>query len=128
MESKFSAATPKRLTGHLLDAPAVHIDLQAYISQLIREPSWLEGGRNAITVFKTEGMSIVLTVLHEGATLIENTVDSLLSIHVLEGRVKAEVDHHIYELQQHQVLALHDGIPHTVTATSEAKLLLTLAG
>lgn len=129
METKSTDATLKRPNDHLLDAPTVHIDLPAYFSQLVQEPSWKESERNSITVFKTEGLCIVLSALHSGATLVENSLESLLSIHVLNGRVKVDTSSgESFELKQNQVLALHKGIPHTLTAISEANVLLTVAG
>lgn len=34
MELKYNEATPQRTDDHLLDAPIVHIDLEAYLAQI----------------------------------------------------------------------------------------------
>jgi quercetin dioxygenase-like cupin family protein len=128
MELKYNEATPQRADDHLLDAPIVHIDLGAYLAQIKEEPSWQDSDRNAITVFKTEGLCLVLTALHQGATMIENTVENLMGIQVLSGEVSVQAGPLVFPMQQGHVLALHPGIPHTVKAITDASLLLTLAG
>ena len=127
MFSKHNEATPQRHGDHILDAPAVHIDLHAYRAQLLQEPSWHDSDRNAITLFKTDGLSLVLTALHQGAKMEENTIDSRLTIQVLDGLINVKTSVKSHDLTQGQVLVLHEGIPHTISATSDATLLLIVA-
>lgn len=127
MFGKYNEATPQRMGDHLLDAPAVQIDLPANKSQLLQEPSWQDSDRNAITLFKTDGLTLVMTALHQGAKMEENILDSRLCIQVLDGHVNVKTSIHSYDLPQGQVLVLHEGIPHTVSALSDSTLLFTVA-
>jgi len=127
MFGKYNEATPQRMGDHLLDAPAVQIDLHAYKAQILQEPSWHDSERNAITLFKTDGLSLVMTALHQGAKMEENIIDSRISIHVLDGHVHVKTSIYSHDLTQGQVLVLHEGIPHTVSALSDSTLLLTVA-
>ncbi len=85
MEAKYNASTEARPEGdRVLNAPLVHINIAEFIRQIKKEATWDNSDRNAITVYKTDGLSMVL-------------------------------------------VALHKGLPHSVTALQESVFLLTLA-
>jgi len=68
MEEKFNEATQQRPEGdRVMDAAIVTIDLPSFIEKIKQESPWKDKDRNAITVFKTNGMRIVLIALHAGA-------------------------------------------------------------
>lgn len=124
---KFNEATPQRPEGDRpLDAPMVTIDLPSFMEQIKREPSWKDSDRNAITVFKTDGLRIVLIALHAGAEMIRHTADGIISVQVLEGQITFRTEQESVELHKGQMLALHAGIPHSVLAREESVFLLTL--
>jgi quercetin dioxygenase-like cupin family protein len=126
MEDKNNEATPQRTKDHLLDAPLVSIDIPLFIEQIKQESSWKDSDRNSITVFKTNGLRIVLIALHEGAEMAKHTANGLISIQVLEGQIKFTTDLQSVELSKGQMLALHERIPHSVLAIKETIFLLTL--
>jgi quercetin dioxygenase-like cupin family protein len=127
MKEKFNEATPQRPEGdRALDATLVHIDLPFYMRQIKDEAAWKDGKKNAITVFKTEGLRIVLIALHEGAELARHLADGIISIQVLDGKLQFNTDLQAIELENGQMLALHERIPHSVLAIKETIFLLTL--
>ena len=126
MEEKFNEATPQRTQDHLLDAPLVSINIPAFIEQIKQEATWKQSDRNTITVFKTNGMRIVLIALHQGAEMAKHTADGIISLQVLEGQLKFTTDVKSVELSKGQMLALHERIPHSVVAMQETLFLLTL--
>ena len=126
MEKKFNESTSQRKQDHLLDAPLVSINIPAFIEQLKQESTWKESDRNSITVFKTNGMRIVLIGLHAGAEMAKHTANGLISVQVLEGQIKFTIDDQSVELNKGQMLALHQNIPHSVLAIQETIFLLTL--
>ena len=127
MEEKTIEATDQRPEGdRQIDAALVTIDLPLYMEQIRREPPWKEGKRNAITVFKTSGLRIVLVALHEGAEMARHTADGIISVQVLEGQLQFNTDEQSVELNKGQMLALHELIPHSVKAIKETIFLLTL--
>ena len=126
MEEKFNEATPQRTQDHLLDAPLVSINIPAFIEQIKQEATWKQSDRNTITVFKTNGMRIVLIALHQGAEMAKHTADGIISLQVLEGQLKFTTDIKSIELSKGQMLALHERIPHSVVAMQETLFLLTL--
>ena len=127
MEEKFNEATQQRPEGdRVIDAAMVTIDLPSFIKQLKQESSWKDEDRNAITVFKTNGMRIVLIALHAGAEMKTHTAEGIISVQVIDGRMKFTADNHSVELIKGQMLALHKGVPHSVGAIEETIFLLTL--
>ena len=130
MENKSNDPTPQRPepeAGRPLDAPLLVFDLPALLAQVRQEPAYHTSDRNSLTVFKTDGMRIVLLALHAGAELKTHTAPGIISVQVLEGRLTFRTAGQATELAQGQLLTLHAGIPHSVTAVTEAVFLLTLA-
>lgn len=127
MEEKFNKATSLRPEGErAMDAALVKIDIPAFIESIRNEKQWKDSNRNAITVFKTNGLRIVLMALHKDAEMKEHTADGLISIQMLEGRMIFKTEEQAVELNKGQMLALHEGIPHSMVAKEETIFLLTL--
>lgn len=127
MEEKYNEATPQRPEGdRQVDAQILAIDLPRFIKQIKEETAWKESDRNAITVFKTNGLRIVLIALHKGIEIVRHTADGIISVQVLEGKMQFNTDQQSVELSKGQMLALHERIPHSVLAIEETIFLLTL--
>ncbi len=127
MDEKYNESTPQRPEGdRSIDAALVNIDLPLFIEQIKQESSWKDSDRNAITVFKTNGLRIVLIALHEGAEMARHTANGIISVQVLEGQLQFNTDGQSVELNKGQMLALHERIPHSVQAIKETIFLLTL--
>lgn len=128
MEEKHSDATLARPEGsRIIDADMVDINLNKYIEQIKREEAWINNKRNAITVFKSDHMRIVLIGLHKDAELPEHTADGTISVHVLEGHVVFKKGTEEVKLLQHNIVTLHEHIPHSVLAMEDSIFLLTIA-
>ena len=109
-----------------MDATMVTIDLPAFIEQIKQESPWKENDRNAITVYKTNGMRIVLIALHKGAEMKTHNADGIISVQVIEGRMTLNADNRSVTLKKGQIIALHKGIQHSILALKETIFLLTL--
>ena len=128
MEEKFNEATTNRPEGdRAIDLPFLLLDLPSLILQLKNEDAWQKNDRNAITIFKTSGMRIVLIALHAHAEMQTHTADGNLSVQVLEGTMKFTTPDESREIKKGQVVTLHGGIAHSVLATDETTFLLTIA-
>ncbi len=129
MEEKFNEATSNRPQGERpIDSPLLLINLPALITQIKTEDAWNKNDRNAITVFKTKGMNIVLVALHAHAEMKTHTAPGTICINVLEGAIKFNTPDESLEILQGKLLTLHAEIPHSVLATEDAVFLLTLCG
>lgn len=127
MEEKSNEATAKRPQGdRMLDAQLVTISINSLVEQVRTEEQWISSDRNAITVFKSDGMRIVLIALHKGAKMARHTANGMISVQVLEGEMLFNIDEQPVELSKGQMVALHKGIPHSVFAKEETIFLLTL--
>jgi quercetin dioxygenase-like cupin family protein len=126
MEYKRNEATLNRPEGdRVLDALYVCIDLPDFIRQLKEEPAWQKNDRNGITVFKTDQLTMVLTMLHKEAVIKDNVVDGLFTLQVIEGSVRISTIDGDVELKEKQLINLHANEPHSIEALSDAVLLLS---
>jgi quercetin dioxygenase-like cupin family protein len=127
-QEKSNQATDLRPEGdRLLDAPLVEIDLNSFKKQIKQEQAWKEGDRNAITIFKSDGMRLVLIALHTGAELKTHTAPGIISVQVLEGEIIFGTEQKTAKLTEGQMITLHKGVPHSVFANKESTFLLTLS-
>jgi len=127
MDEKFNDATKQRPQGErIMDAALVTIHLSSFTKQIREEKAWKDSDRNAITVFKTDGMRIVLIALHKDAEMIKHTADGIISVQVLEGQILFTTKEQSVALGKGEMLALHKNVLHSVLATKETIFLLTL--
>lgn len=127
MDEKSNEATTQRPQGErIVDSQLVIIDLRSLTIQIRKEKAWENSDRNAITVFKTDAMRIVLIGLHKGAEMVKHTAKGMISIQVLEGEILFTTEERSVKLKQGEMLALHENVPHSVQANEETIFLLTL--
>lgn len=125
---KYNDPTELRPKGErILNAPLVHMDLKEFTKTIKSEKAWKEKDRNAMTVYKTDGMRIVLIALHKGAVLERHTANGIINVQVMDGEIDFSTDDQTVRLIEGQVVALHKMIPHVVTAVKESVFLLTLS-
>ena len=125
MELKRNEATNNRPEGdRVLDASYVFVDLPDFLRQLKDEKTWDKNDRNGITVYKTDNLTIVLTVMHAGASIPDNRVDGLFTLQVIEGTVRVNTVDGDVELKDHQMISFHSNEPHSITAETEAAFLI----
>ncbi|HUR66599.1 MAG TPA: hypothetical protein VMZ03_09625 [Chitinophagaceae bacterium] len=126
MDIKQNDATYNRPAGErILDAPWIFTDLEVVREQLKSEKAWDKNDRNGITIFKTDQMTSVVTILKEGAEISENSVDGLLVLQLISGKVVVTTGGSPFELNPGQLLHLHEAVEHSITANEETMLLLT---
>jgi quercetin dioxygenase-like cupin family protein len=127
MEERYNESTINRPEGaRVLDAPLVKMDIYEYIQQLRNEPAWRKNDRNGITLYKTDGMRIVLVLMHTGAEMRPQTVDGIISFHVIEGNLEVVTQDETIEVEAGQILTLHTNIKHSVRAAEETTFILTM--
>lgn len=128
MEEKFNESTTNRPKGdRILDATLVAIDLPSYVKQLKEEEAWQKNDRNAITVFKTADMNIIVVAMHANAEMKPPVPsEGITSLHVLEGRVRLDIGDQTSEVNSEQIVAFHGHQSFTLTATNQTVFLLTM--
>lgn len=127
MEERYNESTINRPEGaRILDAPLVKMDIYEYIQQLRNEPAWQKNDRNGITLYKTKGMRIVLVIMHAEAEMRPQTIDGIVSFHVLEGTLQIFSEEQPEEVEAGQILTLHANIEHSLKAMEETTFILTM--
>jgi quercetin dioxygenase-like cupin family protein len=125
---KQNESTENRPQGErTLDAALVKMNLKEFIEIIKSEKAWQEKDRNAMTIYKNEGMRMVLIALHENAFLAEHTANGIISVQLLEGEIIFKTQTENAHLLPGEMIALHKGLTHSVQAIKESVFLLTVA-
>lgn len=90
-----------------MDAPLVRMDTPGLIKQFKSEATWENSDRYTITVYKTNGMHIVLIALHEDSAMQKHTAQGNISLQVLEGEILFSTDNQSEVIRKGQIIALH---------------------
>ncbi len=128
MKNKNIDATHNRPKGDRnIDSAVLLVDLPSYIKKIKKEKAWEENDRNAITIFKSEKMRIVLVALHKKAAMQTEHPENIFSLQVLSGKVSVATTYAATEVDEEMIIALHEKVPYTITALKKSIFLLTLA-
>jgi quercetin dioxygenase-like cupin family protein len=127
MENTIIEATYNRPEGDReIDSPVLLIDIPDLIEQLKDENAWHENDRNAITVFKTGKMRIVLVAFHKDAEMKPEKPKNIFSLQVLKGKVKVTTDLTSTEADKGMMVALHEQVSYSIKALKKSVFLLTI--
>jgi len=128
MEEKFNESTINRPTGdRLLDAPFVMADLEAYIRQITEEDAWFKNDRNAITLFKSNHVTVVLVALREGAQMQPPAPSAGVGIiQIMSGELSIEIESQTFTARRHQLVSFHEQLQYYIAAKEESIFLLTM--
>ena len=110
-----------------LASPTLSFDLPNEQELLRREESYRGRDRNAKTLVKEHGLSVVLTVLRSGARLQEHKTAGPLSIQTLAGHIRLHALENTIDLPVGHVVMLDGNVSHDVEAVEESAFLLTIA-
>lgn len=110
-----------------MSGPMQGFDLDEELARLRGEKEWQEGRRNAITLRKGEGLSLVLLAMKAGDRLEEHAAPGPIVLVVREGRIRFAVEDETIETGPERVLTCDAGVRHSVEALSDTVCLLTVA-
>ncbi len=126
MEIKSNHSTGNRPEGdRILNAPYVFTDIPMYLEQLRSEKSWEKNDRNAITVYKSDKITIVIAILKSGATVNDHSIDECLTFQVLSGELKVETEGRVFYTTNGQMMSFHAHLAHSIKAMSDSEILIT---
>jgi quercetin dioxygenase-like cupin family protein len=115
------------LSRRSLSEPVRGFDLDEELARLREETEWREGRRNAVTLHKGGGLSVVLLAMRAGCRLEEHSAPGPISLVVREGRIRFTAEGEAIEAGPETVLTCDAEVRHSVEALSDAVCLLTLA-
>lgn len=126
METKFNEATLNRPEGdRIIDAPIVFMDIKKYSEQLKEEEAWQKSDRNSITIYKTEGLTMLLCWLKEGASITDSIACNHTTVQVMEGEIEVTVETGNMEIMKGQIIAIHPRILETIKAKEDSLLMIS---
>ncbi|QRR01114.1 hypothetical protein [Dyadobacter sandarakinus] len=126
MEIKSNQSTGNRPGGdRILDASYVFTDIPMYLEQLRSERSWEKNDRNAITAYKSDCMTIVISVLKAGATMSDHSIEGCLTFQVLSGGLRVEAEGQVFYPTPGQMMTFHAGVAHAITAQTDSEIIIT---
>ena len=113
------------LRTHDLEGEHMLLDLGEAMTEL-HGSSQGSQTRGAVTLLKQDGLSVVLTHLHTGATLQEHAAPGPVTIQVLDGHVRVKIEDDLLDVPAGRLLAFRARVRHAVEALEDSTLLLTL--
>ncbi len=117
--------TGLKVKGKLI-SPVLKIDLASFIDEIKDESAWKDNDRNAITVFKSDKMRIVLVALHRKAIMKTEHPEHILSLQVIKGKINVTADGNDIVAGKDQIITLHEKIPYQIKAVKKSLILLTV--
>ena len=106
--------------------PFVHTRLPGEVERLKSERAWIDGDRNAITLTKGAGLTLVLTALRAGAVLRDHRAPAAATLHVLSGRMTFRLGDRSFDLVSGDVVAMEARLAHEAEAREDSAFLLTI--
>lgn len=88
------------------------------------KPAGIAVGR----VYDEDGLRVRTIAIDEGAVLAEHTAGVPVLIHVVAGRMRIEIGGQTLKLETGGLIRADAHTPHSVTALTPARLVLTLIG
>lgn len=102
------------------------LDVGAEGVGLLAEPEWSGGDRNSKTLFKGDGLRVVLTALRAGAVMDNDDPDEALTIQGLQGTITVRVGAEEAAVATGQLVCIGDGTPWRIMASSDSLFLLSV--
>ena len=112
--------------GRSLIAPLLRFDVAKEAARLRAELEYVDGDRNAKTLFKAGAFRLVLLAFRVGANFDENDQRGSLALHVLEGRVALRVGEEAIEIGAGEVAVVSPDHPWTALALVDGLLMIHL--
>ncbi len=127
MEERHNEATKNRPKGDRpVDAPLVMINIPDFIKKIKKEKAWDKNDRNAITVFKSDKLRIILIAMHKKAEMTTERPENIFSVQVLEGKVKLHSSEKTIEVREDELFVLHANVPYKIEAVRRCVFLMTV--
>jgi quercetin dioxygenase-like cupin family protein len=113
---------------HQLQGTAIRLNLSEQAADLLAEARPASQRRAARTLIKEGPLRLTLLALVEGGSIDEHRAGGPVSIEVVnDGAVTIEAAGERYELQGQDALVLDAGVTHSLRASRDTVLLLTIA-
>ncbi|RZK54838.1 MAG: hypothetical protein EOO87_09405 [Pedobacter sp.] len=129
MEEKHNNATPQRPEGaRPLDANLIPINIEKFVTQIKNEEAYDKNGKNAITVFKSENITITIVALKANEVIHPGNAENcaIMTLQVLEGEILFISADNEIKLESKNLLTIHQKLSFNATAKTDTICLLTV--
>ena len=127
MEERHNEATTNRPEGERpIDAPLVLVNIPEFIKKIKKEKAWDKNDRNAITVFKSDKLRIILVAMHKKAEMTTERPENIFSVQVISGKVKLDTAGKSFDVSEEDLLVLHPNITYKIVALRKSVFLMTV--
>ena len=111
-----------------LSRPVIEVDLNRHLADIRAGDAYRGADHAAETLVKEPGLRLVLIALKDGGRMQEHRAHTSITVQVVEGMVRFEVDNRTIELIPGAVLAVDADLPHNLEAIGDSAVLLTIGG
>ena len=121
---------PDRLRQHPEERfiPAQHaIDLAAAAHELLAEPLPGERKHRQKTLYRHGPVTVALFLFERGAGMPQHEAEGVVTVHVLEGRLRMAAEGKTHTLGPGQLLIMAPRVRHDVFAEEPTRMLLTVS-
>lgn len=103
-------------------------DLAGQIAELRQDESYVRSGRIGRTLVKAGPLRLTLTLLNDGVEVSTHHAETPMTLQVLEGGIRYNIDGEDFKLYQGQLLFFGPGHAREIQALGRTALLLTITG
>ena len=126
MEPQAGETPPDLRPAERLGAPIIHIELEDELELLRTSDSYGAADHAATTILKRPGIRVVLVALKAGGQMHEHHAGSPITVQVLQGHIRFDVDGQTLELQPGHLVGVAESLPHRVLGVEDSAFLLTI--
>jgi quercetin dioxygenase-like cupin family protein len=101
-------------------------DLGAEAAKLRAEPSPARDGHRQISLYRKEGMTLVLFDFEAGGLLRDHAADGYVTVHVISGAIEMTTVDRTYSMPAGSLLVLQPRVRHDVRAVEASQMLLSV--
>jgi len=106
--------------------PQLQIDLDKVAATLLAEPFNENRNHRQETLYRHGPLTVALFLFDQGAVLPQHVAEGVVTVQVLQGRLKMTAEGQTHDLPAGTVLILAPGVQHDVLATEPTRMLLTV--
>ena len=85
------------------------------------------GQDRTIILLKTDSLRLIFRALSAGTTLPTHKAPGPITVQVLDGHIEFTAGEQTKPVRKGEVLALENGVPHSVKAVQQSAILITVA-
>lgn len=116
----------RRRPSERFAAPEHLLDLSAIAATLRAEAAPTRDGHHQITIYQRPPVTVLLFAFDAGGELADHHAGGVVTIHLIAGAVRVQTPDTTYDLAPAMLVALAPDVRHSVTATEESIMLLTV--